>query len=152
LYSSRAREDDGSVAGNCSGGVMPFEIHDEGNFFSARLFGILDLRQLDALVGEIEQLESKAPTPKDRITDLTALERIDVGFEEVFAVANRRVQRQVSAPIRSALIAQQPVHFGFARMFQMLNDNPRIQIRIFPTVPEAMQWLEDSRKSPAKVQ
>jgi hypothetical protein len=56
----------------------------------------------------------------------------------------------VTAPIRSALIALQPVHFGFARMFQMLNDNPRIQIRIFPNLDDAVLWLESKGiKSPA---
>jgi hypothetical protein len=125
---------------------MPFEIRDEGTFFEARLFGVLDLRDLDALVAEAERLESEPAGPKDRLTDLTALERIDVGFEEVFAVAHRRAQRKVSAPIRSALVAVQPVQYGFARMFQMLNDNPRVQIRIFSSRAEAVQWLEAVRR------
>jgi hypothetical protein len=30
-------------------------------------------------------------------------------------------------------------------MFQMLNDNPRIQIRIFGNLEEAQQWLHSSR-------
>lgn len=149
LYSARGREDDGfvfAITATELGGVMPFEIHDEGKFFSARLFGVLDLHDLNALVVEVERLESEAPTPRDRITDLTGLDRIDVGFEEVFAVANRRAQRPVTAPIRSALIAIQPVHYGFARMFQMLNDNPRIQIRLFASRDEALQWFENVRR------
>ena len=51
----------------------------------------------------------------------------------MFALAERRAQRAITAPTRSALVAKRPVHYGFARMFQMLNDNPRIQIRIFAT-------------------
>jgi hypothetical protein len=31
-------------------------------------------------------------------------------------------------------------------MFQMLNDNPRIQIRIFGSLEEARQWLHSSRR------
>src|SRR5262245_16022411 len=119
---------------------MPFEIRDEGNFHSARLFGVLDQADLDACIQEVERLED-AGALKDRLTDLTAVERIDVGFEEVFALAQRRMNRRVPAPIRSALVASRPVQFGFARMFQMLNDNPRIQIRIFGTLEEARQWL-----------
>jgi hypothetical protein len=119
---------------------MPFEIRDEGNFHSARLFGVLDRADLDAVVQEVERLED-AGALKDRLTDLTAVERIDVGFEEVFALAQKRTNRRVPAPIRSALVANRPVQFGFARMFQMLNDNPRIQIRIFGTLEEAQQWL-----------
>jgi hypothetical protein len=64
----------------------------------------------------------------------------------VFAVAMKRTQRQIPSPIRSAIVAAKPVHYGFARMFQMLNDNPRVLIRIFGTLPEAQQWLRASRR------
>jgi hypothetical protein len=119
---------------------MPFEIHDEGKFHSARLFGVLDRSDLNAVMKEVQRLEDEG-LMRDRLTDLTALDRIDVGFEEVFALAVRRAERKVTAPIRSALVAVRPVQFGFARMFQMLNDNPRIQIRIFGNLEEAQQWL-----------
>jgi hypothetical protein len=119
---------------------MPFEISDEGRFYSARLYGVLGRVDLNAFTREMERLEDEGP-PKDRVTDFTALERIDVGFEEVFALAMRRAHRTVKGPIKSALVANRPVHFGFARMFQMLNDNPWIQIRIFGNLDEARQWL-----------
>jgi hypothetical protein len=124
---------------------MPFEIRDEGGFYSARLFGVLEIEDLDALAAEVEKLED-AGVMGDRLTDLTALEHINVGFEEVFAVALKRAQRPIRTPIRSALVACKPVQFGFARMFQMLNDNPRIQIRVFGSREEAEQWLRSSRR------
>ena len=124
---------------------MPFEFRDEGNYYYARLSGSLDRAELNALTQEVERLED-AGVMLDRITDLTSLERIDVGFEEVFAVAQRRADRKVTVPIKSALVANRPVQFGFARMFQMLNDNPRIQIRIFGNLEEAQQWLHSFRR------
>lgn len=124
---------------------MPFEIRDEGGFYSTRMFGVLGLKDLDAVAAEVERLED-AGAMGDRLTDLTALEHIDVGFEEVFAVALKRANREIRAPVRSALVACKPVQFGFARMFQMLNDNPRIQIRIFDNRAEAEQWLRSSRR------
>ncbi|HEX4971280.1 MAG TPA: hypothetical protein VFV69_09490 [Steroidobacteraceae bacterium] len=124
--------------------LMPFEIHDEGGYYSARLFGVLDPTDLIDVMAEVERLEDVAT--KDRLTDLTALERIDVGFEEVFALAVKRAQRPIPKPIRSALVASKPVQFDFARMFQMLNDNPRVQIRIFGSLEEAHQWLRSSRR------
>jgi hypothetical protein len=124
--------------------LMPFEISDEGNFHSARLFGVLDRADLNALIEQVERLEDQGLLA-DRLTDLTALDRIDVGFEEVFALAMKRGERKVLTPIRSALVANRPVQFGFARMFQMLNDNPRIQIRIFGNLEEAQRWLHSSR-------
>lgn len=123
---------------------MPFEISDKGDFYSARLFGVLDRADLNAVMNEVERLEDEGVL-RDRLTDLTALERIDVGFEEVFGLAVNRAERKVTAPVRSALVANRPVQFGFARMFQMLNDNPRIEIRIFGNLEEAQQWLHSSR-------
>ena len=117
----------------------------EGKYYYARLSGFLDRAELNAMTEEVERLED-AGVMIDRITDLTPLDRIDVGFEEVFAVAQRRAERKVAAPIKSALVANRPVQFGFARMFQMLNDNPRIQIRIFGNLEEAQQWLHSSRR------
>ena len=109
------------------------------------MFGVLDLKELEAIAAEVERLED-AGTVGDRLTDLSELERIDVGFEEVFAVALKRALREIRTPIRSALVASKPVQFGFARMFQMLNDNPRIQIRIFGSLQEAEQWLRSFRR------
>jgi len=123
---------------------MPFEIHDEGGYYFARLFGVLDRADLNAMVAEIERLEDVVA--KDRLTDLTAVEHVDVGFEEVFGLAMKRAQRVIPAPIRSAIVADKPIQFGFARMFQMLNDNPRVLIRIFGSLPEAQQWLRSSRR------
>jgi hypothetical protein len=123
---------------------MPFEISDEGKFHSIRLLGVLDSADLDAVMLEVQRLEDQG-LMADRLTDLTTLDRIDVGFEEVFALAVKRGERKVPAPIRSALVANRPVQFGFARMFQMLNDNPRIQIRIFGNLEEARRWLHSSR-------
>lgn len=124
---------------------MPFEIRDEGGYYSARLFGVLDRTDLDAVSLAVDQMED-AGLMKDRLTDLTGLDRIDVGFEEVFALAHRRALRPIPVPVRSALVASKPVQFGFARMFQMLNDNPRIQIRVFGNLTEAAQWLRSSRR------
>lgn len=124
---------------------MPFEIRDEGGFYSARLFGVLDRTDLDAVSLAVDQMED-AGLMKDRLTDLTGLDRIDVGFEEVFALAHRRALRPIPVPVRSALVASKPVQVGFARMFQMLNDNPRIQIRVFGNLTEAEQWLRSSRR------
>ena len=123
---------------------MPFEIHDEGGYYFARLLGVVDQTDLDGMLAETERLEDVVT--KDRLTDLTAIEHINVGFEDVFAVALRRAQRVIPAPIRSALVADKPILFGFARMFQMLNDNPRVQIRIFGSLEEAQQWLLSSRR------
>jgi hypothetical protein len=87
------------------------------------------------------RLEDQSPVPKNRISDLTSLEEIEVGFQSVLQVAEARTRRRLAAPVKSALIARSPLHFGFARMFQMLNTNPQIELRIFASTEEALQWF-----------
>jgi len=59
----------------------------------------------------------------------------------VNALAERRRTVALQHPIRSAIVAPTPVSFGFARMFQTLNDHPQIAISIFSTVEAAEAWL-----------
>jgi hypothetical protein len=120
---------------------MPFEIRDEGPFFFSRLFGVLSHADLLALARELERLEDQSPAPKNRICDLTSLDEIEVGFQSILEVAEARTQRPLAAPVKSALIARSRLHFGFARMFQMLNTNPQIELRIFASREDAVQWF-----------
>jgi hypothetical protein len=120
---------------------MPFEIRDEGPFLSARLFGVLSHADLVAVAKELERLEDESPVPKNRLCDLTSLEDIEVGFQSVLELADTRTRRALATPVKSALIARRPMHFGFARMFQTLNTNPQIEVRIFASKEEALQWF-----------
>src|SRR4026207_1869803 len=50
---------------------MPFEIRDEGNYHSARLFGVLDGADLNAMTTEVERLED-AGGVSDRVRGIAA--------------------------------------------------------------------------------
>jgi hypothetical protein len=58
-----------------------------------------------------------------------------------FAVAETRRRATLRNPVKSAIIASDIVRFGFARMFQTLNDNPQIVVAIFGDDESASQWL-----------
>lgn len=120
---------------------MPFEIRDEGAFLFLRLFGVLSHADLAAIAMETERLEDASPIAKNRISDLTALEEIEVGFQAVLELADTRTRRPLATRVKSALIARRAIHFGFARMFQTLNTNPQIEVRIVATMEEALQWF-----------
>ncbi len=122
---------------------MPFEITNQGDYLFARFYGVITAADLDRLASEVEVLEDSIPTAMDRIADLTAVERFEVGFPAIYILATRRRARQFSKPIKSAIIVRDPVQFGLARMFQTLNDNPQIEIRILYNVTEAQKWFTD---------
>jgi hypothetical protein len=51
--------------------------------------------------------------------------------------AEHRKAQTLANPVKSAAVAPQPVHVGFARMFQTLNEHPQITIEIFSSLRDA---------------
>ena len=122
---------------------MPFEIENHEKYLLLRLHPSLTGEDLPRALAEMAQLDARMPAPpKHRITDLSLLDEIDIGFPEIEMVAKGRRELKLSAPMRSALVAPSPLQFGFARMFQTLNDNPKVDVRIMRTMEEALRWIE----------
>jgi hypothetical protein len=121
---------------------MPYEIRDEGAFLFTRFSGVLTEDDLLAAIAEIARIEDASSTSKDRITDLTGLEDIRIGFTEMLMLANQRRKRTFTAPVKSALIAHRSLHVGYARMFQTLNEHPQMAVRIVGSREEAVRWFD----------
>ena len=86
--------------------------------------------------------------PLDRITDLTAVECFDVGFREIYYFAIRRSAQRFSRVVKSAIVVHDPEQQGIARVYEALNENPQIQIRILRSVTEATEWFADPKGAP----
>lgn len=119
---------------------MPFDISRTPDYALIRVTGTVSAEDLHGLARSMKQLEDENP-PFDRITDLTGIESIDVAYPEVHDFANQRSARQFSRTVRSALVANQPLQVGYARMFQSLNDNASIEIRVFRSFDDASRWV-----------
>ena len=131
---------------------MPFEITNQGDHLFGRFHGVITATDLDRVATEVEVVEDSIPTALDRITDLTAVDRFEVGFPAIFILATRRRERKFTKPIKSAIIVRDLVQFGLARMFQTLNDNPQIEIQILHSVTDARKWFTDQteKETPAE--
>ena len=124
---------------------MPFELTTPGTVLFARVFGVFTARELNRLATAAEIAESTHAVPLDRVTDLTAVERFEVGFREIYGFAIRRSAQRFSRVVKSAIVVQEPVQLGIARVYDALNENPQIQVRILRSVPEAQEWFADPR-------
>ena len=84
---------------------MPFELTTPGAVLFARVFGVFTAKELNHLATEAEIAEAYQPVSLDRITDLTAVERFEVGFREIYGFAIRRsAQTQTNAsPLTDSL-------------------------------------------------
>lgn len=123
---------------------MPYQLTSEPDMLRIELFGILTAYDLQSIAAELEQIEGRMPVTPNRLTDATHLLNGDLNFADVFALAERRKVQNLANQIKSALVAPKPVNLGFARMFQILNDHPQIEIQIFPTCEAAEAWLADA--------
>lgn len=123
---------------------MPFELTTPGAVLFARVFGKFTAPELTNLADEAEIAEASQSRALDRITDLTAVESIEVGFREIFHFAMRRSSQRFSRDVKSAIIVRNPAQFGIAHMYESLNENPQIRVRIVTSVAEAEEWFADT--------
>lgn len=120
---------------------MPIQFKEEQAFirlvFSGRITA-LDLLGALARLYAMELLRKHVP---DRLTDLTGVTASDIRAEDIQAAANLRRKHRFPNRFRSAIVADKPALFGYARMFQILNDHPDITIQIFTDMAAAEAWL-----------
>jgi len=126
---------------------MAFEIVQLPELFRLRLFGTLteqDLVDIGAAADLMERSHERMP---NRLADMTGVTRVEIDYEAVKALANRRRVLKFPNPFRSAIVVGSPVQMGIARMFQTLMDNPQITVEIFDSEAAAMEWLNRPAQS-----
>ena len=126
---------------------MGVEVAMHGPLLRMRFFDVLTHADLAGLADEMLAYEARLPVTPSRLSDLTAVTRMDVGFSEMLAFVERRRVVGPRQPIRSALLVAEAVQFGIARMFQTLNDHPQVTVRIFRDEAEALAWLGEDESA-----
>src|SRR5688572_30826193 len=129
---------------------MPFELTTTDDILFARVFGVFTPPELNHLAAEAEIAEASHPVSLDRITDLTAVERFEVAFREVYYFAMRRSAQRFSRIVKSAIIVREPAQLYAARMYESANENPQIRVRVLRSVAEAKEWFAKPDAEPAK--
>lgn len=122
---------------------MPIELALADSYLFVRMHGVVTAAEMEAYGVDAENLESQRPESLDRMTDLTEVERFEVAYRDIFQLADRRKRRPHTRDVKVAAIARQPEQVGMARMFQTLSEHPQIEIRIFDSRAEALDWLSE---------
>jgi hypothetical protein len=120
---------------------MTHRVSYDGSLVLIELSGTLTREDLESVGHEIIALERSAATAPHRLTDFRQIVDIAVGYPEMSVLAERSRARPLSSHIRSALVVEQPVQMGFARMFQILNEHPKVTVRIFEDETSARAWI-----------
>jgi hypothetical protein len=120
---------------------MPYKITVENKVIRVVLTGRITARDLVELTGESKNYEQNVDVIPHRITDMTGVEELAIHFPDISALAARRGPLRFPNSVKSAIIARDILHLGYARMFQTLNENPQIVVRIFPDEASAIEWI-----------
>lgn len=122
---------------------MSVEIVPHADLIRVTLSGTLTDQDLSTIASRADEIERDLDPVPNRLTDMTGVTEMKVGYPDVRALADHR--RVIAFPndFKSAIIVRTPVQRGMARMFQSLNDNPRISIRIFDDEASALAWLRE---------
>ncbi|MCC5835919.1 MAG: hypothetical protein JJU20_14425 [Opitutales bacterium] len=123
---------------------MPCVVLVEESVIHIRLSGFLSLEDLMSVSKQLRALEDASPISIHRLTDMTDVAGSSLSFEtmEDFVATRRHVALKNS--IRSAIVAPGLLAYGLARMFQSLNNNPQIEVKLFKVLDEALFWISDS--------
>jgi len=119
-----------------------YDIRTEGNQVKVRFHGTIRCEDLQNSLHELEKIEAVSAVTPDRLFDLSLADTALCNFEVLDALAERRRATQLKNRIKSAIYAPTDLQFEYSRMFQRLNDNPKIEVRVFRHQVAAEKWLE----------
>ena len=120
---------------------MPIQIQADAGIIRITFSGNFTKAEIVELFRDLERLEAQFEHIPDRLTDLSGVGERETNFEAIWSVAYERTNRIFPNKFRSAIVAPDSMSLGFARIFQSLNSNPQIEIRIFSSKAEAESWL-----------
>lgn len=120
---------------------MAVDIEMKDNILHVTLHGTVTRLDLMRVGMAMADVEDKMPVAPPRISDFSAAETIEVGYEEMLALAEHRRSSSLSNHIRSAIVVANSLQMGMARMFQTLNDHPLVTLEIFEDREVALKWL-----------
>jgi hypothetical protein len=120
---------------------MPYTITMEPNFLRIVLHGVLTPQDLRTLAAALAAIDIQLVVAPHRLIDMRAVIAPYLTYPDVQAYTARRQAQPFANTVRVAIVAPRPIHLGFARMYQNLNEQPQVAIEIFAAVADAETWL-----------
>jgi len=122
---------------------MPITTDYQGEFIVIRMSGSISLPELLEHAQGVAAIEAGQSVTPHRIAILPSGLVCDLSFPELHAFAAKRRAARLKNPVKSAIVAADAVQYGFARMYQTLNEHPHLQVEIFQSEAVALAWLRE---------
>jgi len=120
---------------------MAFQIIPQPEFLRVIITGRLTREEVIAVGLAVQEIEAASERVPDRLTDVSGVEMNELTGDDIQNFARRRREARYPNRFRNAILAPQPVQFGYARMFQTFVDHPDIDTQVFSDEPAAITWL-----------
>jgi hypothetical protein len=124
---------------------MPFDLTVVDGIICLTFNGALSSDDLWRVSDLYAKIEAESKVSPDRMADISLVDKVELDFGAVEAVAAVRRGTMLKNKVKSAILAPKPVLYGFARMFQTLNDNPQITMELFRDKESCWAWLMAGR-------
>ncbi len=109
--------------------------------------GYVTAEDIRDMVDLLAKIETEARVSPDRIADLSAIEGMSLNFSAIVDYSVMRRKAPLKNKVKAAIVAPHPLQYGFARMFQTLNDNPDINMEIFTDKNSGLAWISAGKGS-----
>ncbi len=123
---------------------MAYALDLSGAIWRVNCSGTFTGDDLVRLADDADKVESGRASLPNRLTDLRGVTTVNLRFDDMQQFVRKRQAKIFPNDLKSAVIATDALHHGFARMFQTLLDHPQIAVRIFRNEPEALAWLSSA--------
>jgi len=120
---------------------VPLDLKIENSVISITLQGRVNSEDFKRIADVGEKVEAECNVSLDRILDFSFSEGLDLPSAALELYADRQRQASLKNHIKSAIVAPDALSYGLSRMFQTLNDNPKITVQIFTDRNHALAWL-----------
>ena len=118
------------------------QFYEDIHLFVWRPRGVLDEAAINKVLGCLEDLEAKLPTPFNRFADTLAVHDVELNFKYVIQVSlHRRLAYAGHPPVKSAILATDATAIHYGRLHALLTQGSPIRVRVFQDREQAARWL-----------
>lgn len=110
-----------------------------------RPLGILNTQKIYEFINFINEISKHKDPHFSRFIDLTQISGISVNYQDLQPIADERKKyynTYLNKKVKMVFLVNNPLAYGMARMYQMLNNEPHIGINICETAQKASELLE----------
>jgi hypothetical protein len=117
-----------------------YELNLEGNVIRAQLFDGFGKDDLASIVEDLFELE-KGLSPVPHKLVIVRAATLDLDFESMFTQAKIREIAEYCSDFKSAIVVNNTVNYGTARMWQSLMESRQVKVKLFRVGDNAHDWL-----------